>query len=1243
MKVKKITAVLVAFLVAITSVVLPLSDTFNSVIKTTDSAKAVTKNSAVKMPTDAIKFDSKYDKFEVLCYPEKNGFYYFNNYNDYAIKFYDVKNNTVRKVIDYNKKGFVDAFATKSKMYIITEKNVYSSSAEFYLEVFNPITEKVELTQDLSKCISVDNHMRFVTLGVDNEGRYYLVTYNYSKKDKEYSIVLLSKDFKKLSSVDIEDEVYDFCGFDSTNGNFYYEGYTNWVYWGYDHDMNALKCGNVANNKISLDDKYLDLLYQIGYTPHYNNASMLTDGSLTWTSSVYSKVKVMDSKNFNFSEDTTLPVTLSVTRTGYEEENKYYDSTGTRVVHNNKNNTTVMYINDNELAEFDSNSNKISSYKTQHPVFALFNYGDNIIAIEKDGDGNYYINNINWSQPTKITLSSYSENIKVGGSVAISATTDAIPEYSFTWSSSDNSVASVTSDGKVYGNKKGTAVITMECNNGTKAECTVTVDGSFKSLGTSYKLTDSTSSNMSDNHYNVWSSVMNSYLSENKDGTLNRVENTGNGVLVEKYSADGTKLISTNTIEKELSKFGGYFLGKDNNYLVFGEANKEESDSQEVVRVVKYTKDWTRVSDCKIYGSNTYIPFEAGSLRMTELDGKLYVYTCHEMYADEKGTNHQANMLFTIDESTMKTTDSMYDVSNLGYGYVSHSLNQFIKTDGDYIYRVDHSESNSISMGGQLLSANGITISKYNKNSKSTSVLISVPKSFNIHSGNYTGASIGGFEIGSDKCIIAYAEAISKSNSNRNINLIITNTTLDKRNNVTLTNYGDDDNINCRTPQLVKVNENLFLVMWEEKNTSTGKVDTKVMTIDSNGKAVIPERTMPIRLSDCQPIFCSDNLVKWYVTDGKIATLYSINPYDIDNFHYHKYVSKVTKEPTCTEEGVRTYTCDCGDTYTESIDMIEHNYKYEIVKQPTCIEEGLGKYTCTGCGKSYTEIIYETDHDYICEVIEPTCTSEGYTLYKCKNCGDSFKVDFEDKLYHDYEYKTVKEPTCTKEGIERYTCTVCGDTGTYKISPTGHSYSTSILFATPLLNGRVTKECWKCGKVISDKILYKASNIKIANATYNGKTQKPKATVKTSKNTLLKNNQDYVVVYPKNSKNVGRYKAKVDFIGYYMNYAYVEYNITPKSTSIKSLRSLSRGIQVNLKLQKTQTTGYQIQYSTSSKFKNAKTVTVKNNVSTKKITKLLGKKKYFVRVRTYKTTKYSGMNYNIYSSWSSVKTVTTKR
>ena len=66
MKFKKLSAILVAFLVAVTSVVLPLSDTFSNVLKTTNSVKALTKNGAVKMPNDAIEFKSMNDRFEVL-------------------------------------------------------------------------------------------------------------------------------------------------------------------------------------------------------------------------------------------------------------------------------------------------------------------------------------------------------------------------------------------------------------------------------------------------------------------------------------------------------------------------------------------------------------------------------------------------------------------------------------------------------------------------------------------------------------------------------------------------------------------------------------------------------------------------------------------------------------------------------------------------------------------------------------------------------------------------------------------------------------------------------------------------------------------------------------------------------------------------------------------------------------------------------------------------------------------------
>ena len=797
-----------------------------------------------------------------------------------------------------------------------------------------------------------------------------------------------------------------------------------------------------------------------------------------------------------------------------------------------------------------------------------------------------------------------------------------------------------------------------------------------------------------------------------------------------------------------------------------------------------------------IYGSNTYEPFNFGSLRMAELDNKLYVYTCHTMYTTEDKLNHQANMIFTIDESTMKTVDYQYEISNLTQGYVSHSLNQYIKTYGDYIYRVDHSETGDLVEGGEIMAVNGITLTKFNKNDQPTEVTVTVPERFNIRRGNYTGSSIGGFEIGSDNCIIAFSQDISKTNRNRNVYLTVTDTSFYRTKKVPLTGYTDNDNITCGTPELVKISENLFLVMWEETNKSTNEVTTKGMTVDAKGQTVSSAKTLTARLSDCQPILCSDNLVKWYVTDNNGTTLYSLNPYYIESLHEHKYTSKVTKEPTCKETGIRTYTCECGDTYTESIATIDHKYQYKLVKQPTCTEEGLGKYTCTECGDNYTKPISKTDHDYeqkvvkptcteqgytlnvckncgdtyksdfvdkidhnykyevvkeptcteeglgkyICtecgdnytetlpkighdyeqKVVKPTCTEQGYTLNVCKNCGDTYKSDFVDKIDHNYKYEVVKEPTCTEEGLGKYTCTECGDNYTKAISKTDHDYEQKVVKptcteqgytlnvckncgdtyksdfvdkidhnykyevvkeptckeeglgkytctecgetlidtiptidhsyvitttpATMKSNGRKISKCSICNNVQYDNVISKISSVNISKTafTYNGKTQTPTVTVKDSKKKTLKNKTDYTVTYSSGRKNVGRYSVKIKFKGNYSGEKTFYYNIAPKSTSVKSVKGLSKGMQVNLKLQKTQTTGYQIQYSNFSNFKNAKTVTVKNNVSAKKITKLSAKKKYFVRVRTYKITKFSGKNYNIYSSWSSAKTTVTK-
>ncbi|WP_456034309.1 GLUG motif-containing protein, partial [Roseburia inulinivorans] len=110
----------------------------------------------------------------------------------------------------------------------------------------------------------------------------------------------------------------------------------------------------------------------------------------------------------------------------------------------------------------------------------------------------------------------------------------------------------------------------------------------------------------------------------------------------------------------------------------------------------------------------------------------------------------------------------------------------------------------------------------------------------------------------------------------------------------------------------------------------------------------------------------------------------------------HDYKATVTKQPTTTEEGVRTYTCTrCNSSYTESIAKLPeeqhtHNYTGSITKEATCTEAGVRTYTCS-CGDSYTENIPATGHSYVSKVTKAaTTTEEGIMTYTCSKCGHSF-------------------------------------------------------------------------------------------------------------------------------------------------------------------------------------------------------------------------------------------------------------
>ena len=245
------------------------------------------------------------------------------------------------------------------------------------------------------------------------------------------------------------------------------------------------------------------------------------------------------------------------------------------------------------------------------------------------------------------------------------------------------------------------------------------------------------------------------------------------------------------------------------------------------------------------------------------------------------------------------------------------------------------------------------------------------------------------------------------------------------------------------------------------------------------------------------------------------------------------------------------------------------------------------------------------------------------------------------------EVRNQKAATCTTAGYtgDTYCKTYNKKLSTGKsIAAKGHSTTTKTQKATASKDGKITTTCTRCGTTTKTVKIAKVSKIKLSKTkyTYNGKKQTPSVTVKDSKGKELKVNTDYKVKLPSSRKNVGTYEVKITFKGSkYSGSKTLSYTINPKSTKLSKVSAKKKGFEAKWKKQSTQTKGYQIQYSTDSKFKSGnKTVTVNKNSTTKKtISKLKAKKKYYVRIRTYKTVgkqKY-------YSDWSKSVKVTTKK
>ena len=230
--------------------------------------------------------------------------------------------------------------------------------------------------------------------------------------------------------------------------------------------------------------------------------------------------------------------------------------------------------------------------------------------------------------------------------------------------------------------------------------------------------------------------------------------------------------------------------------------------------------------------------------------------------------------------------------------------------------------------------------------------------------------------------------------------------------------------------------------------------------------------------------------------------------------HQHTEIRN-KKEATCKEEGYSgdTWCKDCGKKILsgQAIAKTEdHSWNQgEITKEPTCKEEGEKTFTCSICGNTKTEKVSTTDHQHmeIRNQKNPTCKEAGYSgdTY-CADCGvkiSSGKTIAKTKNHNWDGGVITTEPTCTERGEKTFTCTICGNTNTKKVNATGHSYGAYKVVKEPTnkRKGLKRKTCSVCGKIVYEAI--PKTNFSPTDSSETNPDQNPQTSQKTTRKIKL--------------------------------------------------------------------------------------------------------------------------------------------
>lgn len=432
-------------------------------------------------------------------------------------------------------------------------------------------------------------------------------------------------------------------------------------------------------------------------------------------------------------------------------------------------------------------------------------------------------------------------------------------------------------------------------------------------------------SNIGGNNYvGNWARISKSYISDVGDGTIMKAQvfscldddgNDAYNIYVE-YLDENLNFLKSDTIAGELPIFGGFYENEDYYFVLSGQENPDESGDVEVFRITKYDKSWNKLHSAALYGSNTTIPFHAGTARFAQCENYLIIRTCHEMYASSDGLNHQANVTIQCDIDTMEITQSFTGILNDDYGYVSHSFNQFVQVEDNKLVAVDHGDAYPRS----------VVLMKYSKDLTqgaffgltSNTDIIEIPGE---EGENFTGTTVGGFEISDTSYIVAGSmqnDLTNESGKTKNIYLA----TVSKEDNTVsvnmLTDFEEGEET-ATNPYLVKIADNSYMLIWSRAYS------VYYTKIDGNGNQVGEIYSMEGELSDCVPAVIDNELV-WYTSKYKDCTFYSINLDDISqtnttvlsNGHHYEYIGNDESNENAV---LRCYVCDDEKTMPVPTDL----------------------------------------------------------------------------------------------------------------------------------------------------------------------------------------------------------------------------------------------------------------------------------------------------------------------------------